>query len=88
MHFLKMTQTLAPGYSFARVLSKSDCMNANMAKFRWCSIIVGTLERSKGVVDRNQYIFGLPAEILGSRRKIQGNHGLPAPDNSKTWKAP
>ena len=34
---------------------------------------------------RNQYIFGLPAEILGSRRRIQGSRGLPAPRNFESW---
>ena len=35
----------------------------------------------KGVVYSKQYIFGLPAEIWGSRRSIQGSPGLPAPPN-------
>ena len=33
----------------------------------------------KGVVYENQYICGLPAEIIGSRKRIQGSPGLPAP---------
>ena len=35
---------------------------------------------------RNQYIFGLPAEIWGSRWRIQGSPGLPAPINFEPWK--
>ena len=37
----------------------------------------------KSVVYRNQYIFGLPAEILGNHRRIQRSPGFPAPANSK-----
>ena len=39
----------------------------------------------KGVVYRNQYIFGLPAVICGSIRIIQGSPGLPAPLNFEPW---
>ena len=38
----------------------------------------------KGVAYRNQYIFGLPAEIWGSPRRIQGSPGLPAPPNFRS----
>ena len=31
----------------------------------------------KGVVYRKQYIFGLPADIWGSRKRIEGSPGLP-----------
>ena len=37
----------------------------------------------KGDVYRNQYIFGLPAEIWGSHMRVQGSPGLPAPVNSE-----
>ena len=33
----------------------------------------------KGVVYMKQYIFGLPAEILGSHRRVQGSAGLLVP---------
>ena len=36
-----------------------------------------------GVVYRNQYIFGLPADIWGSRWRIQGSPRFPAPPNFK-----
>ena len=40
----------------------------------------------EGVVYRNQYIFGLPAEIWGSRRRNQGSPGKGfAPPNLKLW---
>ena len=36
---------------------------------------------TKGVLYRKQYIFGLPSEILESRRRNQGSPGLLAPPN-------
>ena len=41
------------------------------------------LQPPKGVVYRNLYIFGLPAEIWGSHRRIQGSPGLQAPPTFK-----
>ena len=37
----------------------------------------------KGVAYRNQYNFGLPAEIQGSRWRVQGSPRIPAPPNFK-----
>ena len=39
------------------------------------------LDLHKGFVYIKQYIFGLPAEIGGSHRSIQGSPGFPAPPN-------
>ena len=43
------------------------------------------LEWPKGGLYRKQYTFGLPAEICGSRRRIQGSPGLLAPPNFEPW---
>ena len=62
-----------PGSKFRFFPRKPKCIFKSYLKLTLCR-------------ESNWYIFGPPAEILGSRRIIQGSPGLPAPPNSEPCK--
>ena len=93
MDFLYLLQLAFNSHMLARLymVEKVNSQNSNSNYRAWDQVFLREpnqlhLQKPlKGVVYRNQYIFGLPAEIWGSRRRIQGHPRLSAPTNSEPW---